>query len=345
LVRLFSCLIYCTFNYFSKKQRVRSLLDGLLSLQAVDTSGVEKAANVSIHFDPSYQTLTLHAINLIRAGQLQKKLGSTSIKVLQQKKELEALIYDGQKSVNALLNDVRVGDIVEYSYSVDGMNPVFQNMVSGGSDMLWRVAVERVFLRLMVPSARHIAVKARNTSLQAQVLERDGYRDVRWNVLQQPELLIDPEAPDWFNPYAMLEWSEFPDWAAVAQWALPLYRTSAQLGEPLQREVDAIAAADRDPARRIAAVLRLVQRDIRYLGIEVGLGSHAPAAPATIFQRRFGDCKDKALLMIAMLRVLGLETNAALVHTSARQETAKALPSPGAFNHVLVQVRLAGKAL
>ena len=54
----------------------------------------------------------------------------------------------------------------------------------------------------------------------------------------------------------------------------------------------------------MAAVLQLVQRDVRYLGIEVGPGSHAPTAPDKVYQRRFGDCKDKATLIITMLSAL-----------------------------------------
>ena len=76
-----------------------------------------------------------------------------------------------------------------------------------------------------------------------------------------------------------------------------------------------IAAEHSDPAGRAAAVLQLVQREIRYLGIEVGAGSHAPCAPALVCQRRFGDGKDKALLMVALLEALGVEAAPALVDT------------------------------
>lgn len=90
-------------------------------------------------------------------------------------------------------------------------------------------------------------------------------------------------------------------------------------------------------------MLHLVQRDIRYLGIEVGPGSHAPSPPALVYERRYGDCKDKALLMVTMLRALDIEAAPALVHTSNGVRVAEALAGPNAFNHVIVRATLGGR--
>jgi hypothetical protein len=75
----------------------------------------------------------------------------------------------------------------------------------------------------------------------------------------------------------------------------------------------------------------------------VGPGSHAPTPPAQVYQRRFGDCKDKTLLTITMLRALGIDAAPALVNTSITRQVASWAPSPIAFNHVLVRVLLDGK--
>ncbi len=314
-----------------------------IASEALTTSGVQQLADIRINFDPSYQTLTMHAINVIRAGKTIKRLGNTPIKVLQRETELDAQVYDGSKTASVLLSDVRVGDIVEYAYSLDGSNPVFKNKVAGGSPLQWSVPVERVFVRLLAPSARAIAIKAHNAAPAPQVREENGYRDTQWSIDQQPGLRNDKDTPGWYDPYASVAWSEFPDWNAVVQWALPLYRVPARHSAPLQAEIDRIAKADADPARRAAAVLRMVQRDIRYLGIEVGPGSHAPSAPSLVYERRFGDCKDKALLTIAILRAMGIDARPALVHTELGKGIGQLAPSPHAFNHVIVQLLLDGK--
>ncbi|TXK33736.1 DUF2569 family protein [Pontibacter qinzhouensis] len=83
-----------------------------------------------------------------------------------------------------------------------------------------------------------------------------------------------------------------------------------------------------------------MQDEVRYLGFEAGIGGYKPRAPSEVFAKRFGDCKDKSLLLVTMLRALGIEAHPALVNSSSRGEIAQMLPSPYAFNHCIVQVKL-----
>ena len=117
--------------------------------------------------------------------------------------------------------------------------------------------------------------------------------------------------------YPSVEWGEFKDWQAVARWAAPYYRLPAQLSPALQVEVDRIAKAHASPEERLLAALQFVQREIRYMGVEIGPGSHAPSAPQKVLERRFGDCKDKSLLTMTLLQSLGIGTCCAGEHLQA----------------------------
>src|SRR3982750_3322319 len=99
----------------------------------------------------------------------------------------------------------------------------------------------------------------------------------------------------------------------------------------LSAAVDGVARGSSDPATRVAAVLRLVQRQVRYLGGEIGAGTHAPSAPDLVYARRWGDCKEKALLMVAMLHALGVDASPALVNTERRDDIDHDLPNAGSF--------------
>jgi hypothetical protein len=154
---------------------------------------------------------------------------------------------------------------------------------------------------------------------------------------------VEKGAPDGYSPYAEVAWSEFADWHAVARWAAPLYQVPSALDQALQAQVERIRQAQPSPVGRMLAALRLVQSEVRYLGVEIGPNSHAPNPPGLVFARRFGDCKDKTLLTLTLLHHLGIEAHPALVNTRLRGGLADRLPSPGAFDHVLVQARADGK--
>jgi hypothetical protein len=100
-----------------------------------------------------------------------------------------------------------------------------------------------------------------------------------------------------------------------------------------------------DPEERLLAALRFVQDEIRYLAIAFGTGSYQPNDPGTVFARRFGDCKDKTILLCVILREMGIDAAPALVHTTARHTIEQYQPSPGAFDHVVAEVRLGESVL
>ncbi|MDN3684408.1 transglutaminase domain-containing protein [Vibrio sinaloensis] len=82
---------------------------------------------------------------------------------------------------------------------------------------------------------------------------------------------------------------------------------------------------------------------MRYLGMENGIGSHAPRQPEQILQQGYGDCKDKTLLLTALLRAIGVEAHPALVSTAFRDHLTEQPSGHSAFNHVIVTFEFAGK--
>jgi lipoprotein NlpI len=108
-------------------------------------------------------------------------------------------------------------------------------------------------------------------------------------------------------------------------------------------EVDRIRAQGGSPEEQARHVLDFVQTQIRYFGTESGEYSHQPASPSHVLQQRYGDCKDKVTLLIAMLRALGVSAEPVLVSTYYRSAVDGMLPSPLAFNHVIARVDVNGK--
>ena len=97
------------------------------------------------------------------------------------------------------------------------------------------------------------------------------------------------------------------------------------------------------PEQRLIAALRFVQDDVRYLGIELGRYSHQPTPPLKVFARRFGDCKDKSLLLSTLLSALGIDAFPALVNAKTGKALDSWQPSPFAFNHVIVKAMIGGR--
>lgn len=311
-------------------------------MRAVAPAGVETIANVEIAFDPSFERLLVHRIEVRRAGRTVHRLPLSALRVLQRERELEALIFDGTRSAHAILPDVRVGDVVDVEYGLEGDNPVFGQRPFGAFQLQGGWPIRRLHARLAVEDGRAVQWQMHAGAPQPQRRMRDGREEFVWDLPDVPGARTDAQVPEWFDAYPYAEWSTWSGWSEVAAWASALYALPGTLPDTVRDQAARIAAQAHAPAERLLAALRFVQGEVRYLGIEMGPASHAPSAPARVLERRFGDCKDKSLLLVALLRELGIEARPLLVHTRLRHATAERLPGPGAFNHAIVQARLDG---
>lgn len=312
--------------------------------QVVHESGLERAAHIAIDFDPSYQQLQFHYVYIHRGGQRVAQLNLKSMRLVQREKSLENQIYDGTKTANLFLEDVRVGDLIEYAYTRKGVNPVFAGKSSGQIDMQWSVPVQELRMRLLTETGRPLQLRYLNRApLPTEEAAPQGMKALTWSFSNVTGLRVKDDAPDWYDPYMAVQYSDFADWRAVVAWAEPLYQPPAVLPAEVQQEVTRLWGLHFSAHERAVQALRFVQKNVRYLGIEVGASSHAPTAPELVMKRRFGDCKDKSLLTLTMLRALGIEAHAALVHTKLRRGTAEQLPMPVVFDHVIVKAVIDGQ--
>ena len=162
--------------------------------------------------------------------------------------------------------------------------------------------------------------------------------EVEWTMKDLPRVDAENDTPGYHFDYPLLAWSSYPDWAAFGEWALGIYHEQDELPEELVTICAEIRAASKSPEQEIVNTLRWVQRNVRYLGSFIDEHTHAPYALREILRRRFGDCKDKGVLTVAMLRHLGFDAAPALVNTSRRKSITQYLPGHYCFNHLIVHL-------
>ena len=153
----------------------------------------------------------------------------------------------------------------------------------------------------------------------------------------------EPDSPPWQSGYRWLEYSEYTDWRDVVNWGTALYDLPAAATPAFDAVYAQLAAQAKSPEDFVSLALRYTQDEIRYLGLEFGENSHRPNPPESVINRKFGDCKDKSLLLTALLRRHGITAAPAIVATSFRYGLADSLAGPGLFDHVITRVELKGR--
>lgn len=315
--------------------------------QITETAGLEQGAQIQIDFDPSYQRLVFHRLEVLRGQQRLNRLDPAKVQMLQRETRLEWQMVDGRKTASLVLDDVRVGDKVDLVYSVIGDNPVFNGKFF---DQEWSLnskgPTAQFEYRLLAPAARQIRHRVDPARISVSSSEAAGVRETVFRRLRVPAWSADNLAPASSFLEDQIQFSEFGDWAEVAHWAEQLF---APVWAPdkavtdLARQI--MQDAGPDPLARAQKALDFVQTEVRYFGTEIGENSHLPVAPGKVLAQRYGDCKDKSGLLSALLRAMDIPASPALVSTLYRDDVNTLLPSPLAFNHAIAQVTLNGKPL
>ena len=313
-----------------------------VAYRVLDEGAVQQNSQLEIVFDSSYQRLVLHSVRLRRGDRVIDQLRPGRVRVAQRETELEDQIYDASLSVVVLLEDVRRGDVIEYSFTRRGTNPVFGSHYTAQPSLQDDVPVMQRYFRLLWPAGRPLFIHPLQSELQPTITTAGSVTEYEWSARNVPAQIPEPNVPSWYNPYAAVQLSDFASWAAVAAWGDSLF-PDAEIPATLQSTIEHIRASSESPERRTLAALRFVQDEIRYLGVEIGVNSHRPYLPATVMRRRYGDCKDKTLLLVTMLRALGITARPALVSTTYREHVAGFHPTATVFDHALVQLELGGR--
>jgi transglutaminase-like putative cysteine protease len=299
-------------------------------------SALQDGGRLSWDFDPAYQQLTLHHVNVTRDGVTEKRLRPEVIKVIQQERDLDRHMLNGELTALIVLEDVRVGDVIDYAYSRHGWNPAFGGRYFDSIAAGWSVPVRHHRVRVTAPASRPIQAKSFGpVSLTFNTRMEGDNQVMTWEGRDMKAIASESELPSWFTPYPVIRVSEFTQWSEVVKWAEPLYAVADPLAPQLVEKARALTRGLADDGEKAVAILQFVQQEIRYLGMELGAGSYRPSAPEVVLARRFGDCKDKTLLFCTLLRAVGVTAYPALLDTDWRDTIDGWLPSPYAFDHVI----------
>jgi hypothetical protein len=306
-------------------------------------AGLENAGTLTVDFDPAYERLTVNLLRVRREGRTIDLRKSARLSVIQRETDLEYRIYDGSKTFTAILPGLRVGDVVEYGYTIEGSNPVFGGRLFDYQTLQGTSGVRRSYYRVVVPQAKRLVWKSFARDLSPAVSRSGGDTEYVWDVSALGALLPDENLPDWYFVCPEVQVSDYGSWADVAAWALNLYRPLFDDKAGILALARELAPADASEERAIMAFVSYVQNVIRYLGIEVGANSQRPNPPGLVVERRFGDCKDKSVLLAALCRARGIAAWPVLVNSTLRSHVADFLPGPDAFDHVIVLLRHEGR--
>lgn len=316
----------------------------LRRIQVQTRQGLPYVSTISNEWSPPRERLVIHAVRILRGDQVIDALEGQTFQTLRREDNLESSMLDGRLTATLQPRDLRVGDIIETVLTVHDnggvLAPHREHLTSLSS------AMPVGYYRLRATWPGDMPLRALATAPWSDVRAQRSGRDWLYQIEARdlaPEHL-PANLPGRFQLRRVTQITDMADWSAMSVLMAPLYQRAQTLeaGSPLTAEIERIRAEHATDAARAAAALRLVQDQVRYLALSMGEGGYVPMSADEVWRTRYGDCKGKTALLLALLNGLGIEAEAVMVSTTNGDGLPDRLPIVGWFDHVIVRATVDG---
>jgi hypothetical protein len=189
-------------------------------------------------------------------------------------------------------------------------------------------------LQLQVPANNHFHFKLRNSDQKPVEIIANGMRTLSWKLDHLPAFEPLPNDPPARDYMVALDISNLDSWDEFATWTRRLLRGSDDQDPTVKAKAADLADGATSRLDKIRKAYEFVAA-LRYVAIEFGVNGIVPRTPAVVLQNRYGDCKDKANLLIALLADMGVEARLSVLNRGSSTDTD--FPS-WQFNHAIAYV-------
>lgn len=312
-------------------------------------AAVQALGQVELEFDPAAHRLLIHELAVWRdgAGGVWEKHAEArreGFLLRQREQQLEQQMLTGRVSLVALLEDVRVGDAIDLAWTLEPRDRLPGQRFTTFFAFGWNVPVARAFMSLRQDPAAPVEWLVHAAEGIERPTERVDPGGVTWEAENPRVLKMEPNAPGSSWPCAVIDVSGWSSWAEVAGFFAALWEDALADGsEAIAAEVQRLRG-EQGGGSLVREVIRFVQEDVRYLSVDFGSGAGMlPSGAGSVLRRRFGDCKDKAVLLAALLRALGFDACPMLVAENWRTAIQRTQASSGVFSHAIVSLVAEGE--
>ena len=314
-------------------------------------TGVQRIGQIVFSYTAANETLQVKSARVIKPDGSVVTARPEDVVDLNAPVVRSAPMYTDVRQKHLTMPGLAPGDVLEYEVVERIVTP----FTPGHFWNDWVFETEAVCLdeelTLDVPADRKLMIKSPEGA-EPSVSEQAGRRTYVWKVknekvteraLRPPPKKFDATAilsgPTLRPPKRML-FSTFQNWDQVGRWYAGLAQDSEQATAEVSATAKTVTSGARTQLEKAQAIYNYVAQ-IRYVSLSFGLGRYQPHTAAEVMANRYGDCKDKATLMDALLQSQGIESRSALISAMLPVDTS--IPSPQQFDHVINVIHADGK--
>ena len=318
------------------------------AVKILDKRGIKDFGEIVIPFSTEHQKLRiLYAYTVLPDGTIVKP-DKKAFNVVYPPFVSEAPIYSDLKYQTISMPAVTKGAVIKYAFVLETFKPYMKNEFWTTNFFQDEYPVKEATFKAYIPKGKFFKFKTYNmTNEEAnpQVSEEGDYVVFSWKLENVPPIEKEPNAPPIGELAKKVVITSIKSWDEIAKWYSELAKEALEPDETLKKTVEEIVKGKKTQEEKVRAIYNFVAKNIRYVGMEFGINGYKPHKASEVLKNRYGDCKDHATLLIAMLKVIGVKGYPVLIPTLSKSNMDPEVPLPTAFNHEIAAIKVNGQFL
>ncbi|MBQ4199879.1 MAG: DUF3857 domain-containing protein [Kiritimatiellae bacterium] len=313
-------------------------------LKVLTEKGRREASTVSLDYSERYGDAKFFLVEIIGTnGQARAVDFARTLKVATDNSSLSANIVDPlDKVMSCTVSGLAVGEIRHIRFARRVKKARMANTWADLQSFEYTCPIVSSVYTIDQPDAnpvRHATVRHPFGKTVTRAPDRplgNGRTLLRWDVRDVPQAFPEPDMPPLYTCTQALRVSNVPDWQTVSRWYWAISAPHLAAATPaVTNEVRRIVKGCATDEEKVRALFKFVSQEIRYMGLTMEDGSpgYEPHDVNITFDNRYGVCRDKAALLVEMLRIAGFSAYPVLIHVGAKLDTSVPWPF---FNHAIV---------
>jgi transglutaminase-like putative cysteine protease/tetratricopeptide (TPR) repeat protein len=304
-----------------------------------DATAAESREYDDIAFETDSQTVQVRSARVFRKdGSIDEAVESGAGSMAE---DPALAIYTTERRYYVRFPRLDPGDVVELQYRVEDVAPrnAFADYFGEVVRMQGIEPVARSEYVLITPKARTFYFNEPQVpGVRRTVEERGDQRIFRFVALDLRAVAQEALQPPWDEVLGHVHVSTYKSWDEMGHWYWGLVKDQFVPDDEVRRRAETLTAGLKSEAAKVRAVYDYVVQKTRYVALEFGIHGFKPYRCAQIFARGFGDCKDKATLIVTMLRALGIKATPVIVRTDQKGDIEASPASLAPFDHMIAYV-------
>jgi transglutaminase-like putative cysteine protease len=318
-------------------------------IKILNDRGKEEFSESHTDYDSTFEKVELEFARTINPDGTIAEVGTRHIRDVS--KYLNFPLYSNARVYIISFPEITEGAVIEYKLKIHNNELINKKDFVSANPIQTSEPILAADYSISVPKERQLHLKFINekfndfgASLNPVIEEKDNRFIYRWQFKDIPQIIPESNMPPEVQINPTILASTFNSWLDIYNWWWALAKDKIKADDAIKEKVKELASDKISEEDKVRAIYNFCAQNIRYVAVEYGQAGYEPHQASDIFKNKYGDCKDKAILLVTMLRAAGIKCWPLLIATKDYYNLNEDFPAV-LFNHSIAAVNLNDKVI